>query len=79
MQEAYDRIKKQNKLLKKKQEQVEKNSGTDIKVQCESSDLEYIQREQQWKETKKYYRTHCECDMDEFWLEDDIKLPEDIK
>lgn len=79
MQEAYDRIKKQNKLLKKKQEQVEKNSGTDIKVQYESSDLEYIQREQQWKETKKYYRTHCECDMDEFWLEDDIKLPEDIK
>ena len=78
MQEAYERIKKQNKLLKKKQGQAEKSGSSDIKSQYESSDLKYIQREQQWKETKKYYRAHCEYSIDEFWLEDDIKLPEDI-
>lgn len=55
MQEAYERIKKQNKLLKKKQGQAEKSGSSDIKSQYESSDLKYIQREQQWKETKKYY------------------------
>lgn len=52
MQEAYERIKKQNKLLKKKQGQAEKSGSSDIKSQYESSDLKYIQRNNNGRKQK---------------------------